>query len=303
MPAAPVATPRRNAAAFLSECLIPAPDPPLPRRLRRDARGRHLDLTHEVQPRIDRDDFKIFETMTEKVKRILAWRLARPATNSSSTSKNSNAASPSSKTACSRNTASSATARPQHRRQHLQGPREEHRARPQGHVRRHRLREKRLPPFLGRPARRARQRRRGNRADGKRKTAKKRITAKDIPEHLSGRLRSHRAGDQRPDRHQGPAHHHQPQPRRTLPRAHAVFATSAASRARSRSRRNASACARSCASSIFPKAWASSCAPSAKASARAISSATSPARRAMAQHRGADEERSPRRPASSRSPT
>ena len=54
--------------------------------------------------------------------------------------------------------------RPQHRRQHFQRPRQEHRARPQGDVRRHRLREECLPPFLGRAPRRARQRHRGSRA-------------------------------------------------------------------------------------------------------------------------------------------
>ena len=46
--------------------------------------------------------------------------------------------------------------RPQHRRQHFQRPREEHRARPQGDVRRYRLRKKRVPAFLGCAARRAR---------------------------------------------------------------------------------------------------------------------------------------------------
>ncbi len=42
--------------------------------------------------------------------------------------------------------------RPQHRRRHLQGPRQEHRTRPEGDVRGHRLREKRVPPLLGRAA-------------------------------------------------------------------------------------------------------------------------------------------------------
>ena len=51
----------------------------------------------------------------------------------------------------------------------------------EGHVRRHRLREKRLPAFLGRPPGRARQRHRGGRARRKAAAEKKRITAKDIP--------------------------------------------------------------------------------------------------------------------------
>jgi hypothetical protein len=47
----------------LSDCLILVRDLPLPRRLRKNARGRRFDLTHEVQPRIHRDDFKKFAAL------------------------------------------------------------------------------------------------------------------------------------------------------------------------------------------------------------------------------------------------
>src|SRR5262245_53660564 len=53
--------PHRNVhETFLSGCLISAHVPPRPRRLQIDVGGHHLDLTHEAQPRIHRDDFKNF---------------------------------------------------------------------------------------------------------------------------------------------------------------------------------------------------------------------------------------------------
>ena len=41
-------------------------------------------------------------------------------------------------------------------------------------------------------------------------------------EHLSGRLGSHRAGDEGPDRDEGPARHDEPELRRALPGLHAL---------------------------------------------------------------------------------
>ena len=71
------------------------------------------------------------------------------------------------------------------------------------------------------PSRRARQRRGSLEREPAAKRSK-RSPQKDIPKHLSRRLRNHRAGHQGPDRHQGPAHHDEYQPRRALPRADAV---------------------------------------------------------------------------------
>ena len=92
-------------------------------------------------------------------------------------------------------------------------------------------------------------------------------------EHLSGRLRSDRAGHEGPDRDERPARDDQPQLRRALSGVHALSAIAAASRAKSKIRKSANGCAKSCASWIFRKASASLFAPSAKASAPAISCA------------------------------
>ncbi len=106
-----------------------------------------------------------------------------------------------------------------------------------------------------------------------RNSAEKADHGEGHPEHLPGRHRSDRAGDQRA---------------RSAPRARASRPISASPGAIScsclqrsqrhlaqdrRSRRSAIACARFCANSTSRKAWASSSAPSAKASGRATSSA------------------------------
>ena len=93
-------------------------------------------------------------------------------------------------------------------------------------------------------------------------------------EHLSGRLRSHRAGDEGPDRDERPARHDQSELRRSLPGVHALQRSQRHLAQDRRSEGTRRVCARSCASSTFRKALASSSAPSAKASAPAISSAT-----------------------------
>ena len=93
------------------------------------------------------------------------------------------------------------------------------------------------------------------------------------PEHLSRRQRSDCAGDQGPDRNKGPAHHHEPQLRRPLSRAHALQ-RSQRHLAQDRGSEGARAAAQdSATSSTFPKALASSFAPLAKDSGRVISCA------------------------------
>ena len=130
--------------------------------------------------------------------------------------------------------------RPQHRRRHLQGPGAQHRTGPQGHVRGHRLREKRLPALLGRAARPGRNQGRAHRprrAQGQegwrqRRRRGRRRTQGRRPQgqtHLQGHphalprgQRGARAGHQRPHRHEGPAREHEHVAGGPLPRVHAV---------------------------------------------------------------------------------
>ena len=74
--------------------------------------------------------------------------------------------------------------------------------------------------------------------------ASRRSPSKDIPEHLSGRIGSHGAGDEGADRQQGSAGHHEHLARRAVHGAHAAQRPVRHLAARSRTRRSGCGCSR-----------------------------------------------------------